>query len=249
MTIDDLIIEGEQIRDTFLSSGGDGTYGYIIGVEPSRWVSKAITFLENEFGEYNNNVQRFSQLIKSTEDTTGIFSDTFDKLIGIIKGFAELPPKPQAPGNFELLSKIMRNFDKFVTQIKRRREDRDTIKITDEYDVQDAIHAILKLFVDDIRPEEWAPSYAGGSARMDFLLPDEKLVIETKMTRDTLKDKKLGDELIIDIEKYKQHSECNHLICFIYDKESHIHNPAGLKKDLENQSSDQIKVTVVICPE
>ena len=27
---------------------------------------------------------------------------------------------------------------------------------------------------DDIRPEEYTPSYAGGSSRIDFLLKDEK---------------------------------------------------------------------------
>jgi hypothetical protein len=53
----------------------------------------------------------------------------------------------------------------------------------DEYDVQDIFHALLRLFVDDIREEEWTPSYAGGASRMDFLLPELETVVEIKKTR------------------------------------------------------------------
>lgn len=42
--------------------------------------------------------------------------------------------------------------------------------LEDEYDVQDLPHALLLLYFDDVRAEEWTPSYAGKSARMDFLL-------------------------------------------------------------------------------
>ena len=42
----------------------------------------------------------------------------------------------------------------------------------DEYDVQDLFHALLTIYFEDIRKEEWSPSYAGGASRMDFLLPD-----------------------------------------------------------------------------
>jgi REase_DpnII-MboI len=50
----------------------------------------------------------------------------------------------------------------------------------DEYDVQDSLHALLKLHFDDVRREEWTPSYAGSQSRMDFLLKREKIVVETK---------------------------------------------------------------------
>ena len=36
---------------------------------------------------------------------------------------------------------------------------------------------------------------------MDFLLKNEEISIEVKMTRDGLKDKELGEQLIIDIAK------------------------------------------------
>jgi len=37
-------------------------------------------------------------------------------------------------------------------------------------DVQDFLHAILKLYFDDIRTEEWHHSFAASYSRTDFLL-------------------------------------------------------------------------------
>jgi hypothetical protein len=37
-----------------------------------------------------------------------------------------------------------------------------------EYDIQDPLHALLRPWVADIRPEEFTPSDAGTSTRMDI---------------------------------------------------------------------------------
>jgi hypothetical protein len=47
----------------------------------------------------------------------------------------------------------------------------------------------------DVRPEGWTPGYAGGSAKMDFLLKSEKVVLELKRTRVGLDDREVGKEL------------------------------------------------------
>lgn len=113
--------------------------------------------------------------------------------------------------------------------------------------MQNLLHALLKLVSDDIRPEEWTPSYAGSCSRMDFLLKDEQTVIETKMTRKGLGPKEVGEQLIIDITKYKTHPDCKKLICFVYDPTGLIANPAGLENDL-SKDSDGFSVTVLVRP-
>lgn len=133
--------------------------------------------------------------------------------------------------------------------MRERHSDRETLDVKDEYDVQDLLHALLKIFFDDIRPEEWTPSYAGSSSKMDFLLKDERIVIETKMTREELGAKQIGEQLIVDIERYKQHADCETLVCFVYDPGGRISNPHGLAKDLESQSTDKLKVKVIIQPQ
>jgi len=62
-----------------------------------------------------------------------------------------------------------------------------------------------------------------------------------------LTDKKIGEELIIDIAKYKKHPDCKTLICFIYDPNFNIKNPYGLEKDL-SERKDNIDVHAFIYP-
>jgi len=151
---------------------------------------------------------------------------------------------------FSRLSDVISGVHPFhlvAKQLRDRYDDRDTLDVGDEYDVQDLFHGILRIFFDDIRPEEWTPSYAGKSSRMDFLLKDHKMVIETKMTRKGLGAKEVGTQLIDDIARYKRHPECNMLVCFVYDPEGRVANPAGIEKDLSSEQ-DGFNVRVIIAP-
>ena len=79
------------------------------------------------------------------------------------------------PYEMEYLEPIERIFTRFrqvANQLTRRHNGRETLCIQDEYDVQDLLRALLSLYFDDVRPEEWTPSYAGSSLRSDFLIPE-----------------------------------------------------------------------------
>ncbi len=130
---------------------------------------------------------------------------------------------------------FLRRFHLFTKPLRERQHRRNIFKIENEYDVQDLLHAILKLHFDDIRPEEFTSSYAGKSSRMDFLLKDEKIVIEAKMTREGLKDGEVGTQLIDDIARYKTSPDCQSLVCFVYDPEGLIRNPTALENDLSKE--------------
>lgn len=143
---------------------------------------------------------------------------------------------------------ICKKFYNVARQLRSRYSNRETIKIEDEYDAQDLFHALLKLYFDDIREEEWNPSYAGSSTRSDFLLKNEKLILELKKTRESMTDKDLGEQLIIDIAKYKSHPDSKILICFVYDPEGRIGNPYGIESDLNELTSEEMKVITVIEP-
>ena len=83
---------------------------------------------------------------------------------------------------------------------------------------------------------------------MDFLLIQEKIAIEVKMTRKGLGDKELGEQLIIDIAKYQSHPNCRCLYCFVYDPEGIIRNPRGIEMDLADLGKGFL-VKVFIRPE
>lgn len=145
----------------------------------------------------------------------------------------------------ESIEKLLAKFHSVARQIRQRHNDRPTLDINDEYDVQDLLHGLLKIYFDDIRPEEWTPSYAGGSSRMDFLLKFEKIVVEVKNTRGKLGAKEIGSQLADDILRYRSHPDCKILICFVYDPEERILNPKGLENDLSQPVGElQVKVYV-----
>jgi hypothetical protein len=133
-------------------------------------------------------------------------------------------------------------------QLEDRHDGRTTLKIQDEYDVQDLLHSLLRLHFDDVRPEEWTPSYAGGSARMDFLLKTEQIVIEGKMARPGREAKKISDELIIDAARYKSHHDCRVLVCLVHDPDRVIKNPRGIEHDLGKLSDSSLQVVAVVAP-
>jgi REase_DpnII-MboI len=129
----------------------------------------------------------------------------------------------------------------------RRHGGRSTIKITDEYDAQDLFRALLKIFFDDVRDEVWTPSYAGKSSRVDFVLPDFKLAVELKSTRATLNAASVGDQLIVDRDRYAKETSTNHLMCLVFDYDGNLENPRGMERDLERDATQEgLAVTVRI---
>jgi hypothetical protein len=146
------------------------------------------------------------------------------------------------------IEKLLSRFHLVAQQLQNRRDGRPTLVIADEYDIQDLLYALLRLEFEDIRLEDPTPQSAGKSARMDFVLKNHGIVIEVKKTRDRLADKELGDQLLLDIARYKARSDCQTLVCFIYDPDRRIQNPAGLKHDLEASRADGFSVVVHVCP-
>ena len=73
------------------------------------------------------------------------------------------------------LIRITSQFPVVTRQIQQRHDNRSTLEIRDEYDVQDLLHTLLRIDFDDVRAEEFTPSHAGKSSRMDFLLKDYQL--------------------------------------------------------------------------
>ena len=146
------------------------------------------------------------------------------------------------------LDLIFNKFHSVAKQLERRYNDRDTIKINDEFDVQNLLHSLCVIFFNDIRNEETNPSFADILTRSDFLLSNEKIIIETKFaSRNNFK--KLSGEMIQDIPNYKRHPDCTSIFFFIYDPNYLFENRGGLKKDIESLSDENVNVKVYIRPE
>lgn len=142
---------------------------------------------------------------------------------------------------------IAERFHQVARQLRHRQHGRQTLEVADEYDVQDLVHALLRIFFDDVRAEEYTPSYAGKSTRMDFLLKNERVVVEVKKTRQSMSAGDFGTQLIDDAARYASHPDCDALVCFVYDPEGILPNPRGLEADL-TRASDPLPVYVIIRP-
>ena len=150
--------------------------------------------------------------------------------------------------SMEVLQGVFSEFHLIVQKLRKRYGGREPFEVTDEHDVQDLLEVLLTPYFGSIRPEEPTPGYAGKSARMDFLLKKVEISIEVKMTRKGLTAKEIGDQLIVDIARYKGHPDCNTLICFVYDPNYMIKNRQPLIEDLQSQSTDALKVIVFVKP-
>jgi len=241
-----LIDEGKIILNTKWSPGDYGVISvntYVSFEKYTPWWSKARNFLGLFLSTENTFLTQFDSLqenhLSNASACIGILESVNEQ---VSKGFVNSELRPEDVS--EVLDNVFTRFHKVARQLRTRHSNRATIEVNDEYDVQDLLHAVLLLFFDDVRKEEWTPSYAGGSSRQDFLLKTEKIVIETKKTRESMRDKDLGEELIIDIDRYKAHPDCDRLICFVYDPEGRLGNPQGIMNDLNKQHEGFAKVII-----
>lgn len=232
------------------SALGNGTEEYVDSAKNNNWVARTKKLLEDSYGKESDYYIDFN-------DTTKVkWLSNYQKLEKHYKPLFDAARDDLAHSNnaqnittknsgLELIINILNKFPSFCRQLKKRYNDRMPLEITDEYDVQDLVHALLTLHFDDVRPEEASPSYAGSSSRQDFLLKNEKIVIEVKKTRRSLSAGKIGEELIIDMARYRAHPDCDTLVCFVYDPEGWVNNPKGVIGDLERGDTEG-KTRVVI---
>ncbi len=231
-----------------------------------KWHRDTEVAIERIFGEGTRHTKDFTKIRYSlgvvTSNTTDAdfdrrFKAGLNEALTVIASFIDEideywnnePDSHQAPyTDSEKIVLLIKRFHQVARQLRSRHSDRSTLEIEDEYDVQDLFHSLLKLNFDDIRAEEYTPSYAGSASRVDFLLKKEEIIIEIKKTRKGLGSKEIGEQLIIDSQRYQVHPNCNQLICFVYDPEGRIGNPKGIEGDLTKELNG-IPVSVYITPQ
>jgi len=227
------------------------------------WYARALDALPNEFedrfrdgfegGIFTSKIKAFLrgpgdvQPLFDPDDPNplvGHWSNPFDTsfrgpLLDQRQILSEARQQLEGPGKASqdllLIERLRRNLPEFLVPLKERGRGRNPFLVEDEYDLQVVVHGLLKLFFDDVRPEDYAPERAGARSRLDFLLKAERIVVETKMTRRGLGAREVGEELIIDIERYKAHPECETLVALVYDPDRLIKNRRALEHDLSRK--------------
>lgn len=147
----------------------------------------------------------------------------------------------------QVVRRICSRFHLVTRQLRVRRDDRPSLEVEDEYDVQDLMHALLRLEFDAVQPDERRPSYAAGKTQTSYLLHREKAVIVVKKTKAGITVRDLSEQVKVDSATYSARTDCQTLFCFIYDPEGRIGNPRALEAEL-TMVSDGYTVEVIIAP-
>lgn len=223
---------------------------YIDSAKGNNWIARAKKLLEDSYGKESDYYKDFNDKKRiawssNYQSLVKHYKPIFDAAREDLAHSVTAQTMATEHAELDLIINILNKFPAFCRQLKKRYNDRTPLEINDEYDVQDLVHALLLLHFDDIRPEEGSPSFAGSSSRQDFLLKKEKIVIEVKKTRRFLGANKIGEELLIDMARYRAHPDYETLVCFVYDPEGWVTNPKGVIDDLEGKDADG-KTRVVI---
>jgi hypothetical protein len=130
------------------------------------------------------------------------------------------------------IRKLCTGFHAVARQLRQRHDDRPTLDVEDEHDVQDLLHALLRLEFQDIRTERWMPGYAGGQERTTFLFGPQRLALVIKRTKPGLGGREIKQQLDLDMQRYSGRPDCQAFLCFVYDPEGRIANPRELEASL-----------------
>lgn len=148
---------------------------------------------------------------------------------------ADLNATDATQDDLELVVRTCRRLPMVARQLQRRHQNRTTLELRDEYDVQDLLHSLLLLHFDDVRDESSNPTYLGKGSRIDLLLPAAGIAIEVKLAGAGLRIAKLGSELAEDIVRYADpgaNRGAITLVIYIHDPSHAIANPVGFEADL-----------------
>lgn len=152
MTLEELIKQGEFLLGTTTS---DSYESYVDYNSFDEWRRLSLMYLQQYYPNHPQ-TETFEQLIGC-----GHTSSICNNLLSILKAFYEIRPQNKSIDYDSLLENLFERFHIIVRQLRRRHDSRETLMINDEYDVQDLLNTLLLIHFDDVRPEEWTPSYAG----------------------------------------------------------------------------------------
>lgn len=126
---------------------------------------------------------------------------------------------------------------------KKRRQGHPVLKISDEYDAQDFVYSILRMFFDNVRDEETTPQTGGkGAYKGDFYLENENIMIELKVAKGNHGVREIKDEIAADQAHVRGFSWVKDLIVVVYDLEGVIADKRALAEHLNGD----LKTTAVV---
>jgi hypothetical protein len=127
----------------------------------------------------------------------------------------------------------MREFDACVRYLNTRRSAGAVINIQSEADVQDVLYLLLRPWIVDLAYESPGEKSGNRFVIKDFSSAFHRFIIDAKYIRDKEHGRMISKELNDDIEMYRTHPRCDHLIFFLYDPDALIPDQRALREAIE----------------
>lgn len=182
---------------------------------------------------------------KWTNEFGSAFRDSFVRQMGILAEAQESHLNVAAA--LEDVAAHLARLPEFLATLRQySNENVPPPTINNEADLQVVVHAILRVLSSDVREEDPVSKTAGASSRVDFSMPELGIVVETKMTRVGLGDKKVGEELLIDWGRYAAHPGCEGILAVVYDPDRYIRNASALESDLSQSQRSPATLVIVV---
>lgn len=181
-------------------------------------------------------------------------SSRSDKQAEILTGLAEFRTArviDTTSVKCEQIVSALNQFMECVRYLNTRRSNGAKLNLESEADVQDALYLMLRPWVLDLVYENPTDKVGNRFAIKDFISKEARTVIEAKYIRDAAHGKSIAKELHDDIETYRHHPNCDHLVFFVYDPESLIPNVAALQAEMTTKRVYDGKLLVchlIVCP-
>ena len=146
-----------------------------------------------------------------------------------------------------VIERLCAQFHVVARQLRSRHDNRETLQVEDEYDVEDLLHGLLMLEHEVVVPETRTARGASGRRRTGFLLKLERIVMVVTLARSGLTADVLGQELGPEIEHHKSHPDCRTLVCFVYDPDGRVADPRAVERALSGDR-DGLSIRVIVAP-
>jgi hypothetical protein len=141
-----------------------------------------------------------------------------------------LEGSPRQPVELSGIVGALENFMECVRYLNTRRSGGAILSLESEADVQDAIYLMLRPWVKDLIPEDPTGRIGNRYTIKDFISASARTIVEAKFIRDKEHGKAISKELHDDIETYRHHLYCDHIVFFVYDPDTYIADCDALKR-------------------
>ena len=154
-------------------------------------------------------------------------------------------PRPRpAADPLATLEALLRRLPLVARQLRTRQGDRPPFRVEQPGDLEDLLRALLPVHFDEAFPEVRTPAYMAGR-RTDFVLAGGSVALTAKLLRPGCDEERPTAEFPEDIAYYQARPGCRALVCFVFDPEGRLPDPARLEAAW-SRPHDDLDVRLVV---